>query len=219
MALPTNRPPRDTPGRPRRPRADGPRPRALGPARAPVAGAALGHRHRDDPRRLRRGQEPEARLRRGRASAGLREGPGRFRQPRRHQGRAHAARRAVAHAAGLRLPRRGRRRDQGRRPQPLDRRSARRHHQLPARRAALRHLDRLERDEARSSPASSTSRSPTSCSGPRRATAPIVDTPNARSRRLRVSGRKDPARAPGRHRHPPYRQGRPRRLSRQARRP
>ena len=45
----------------------------------------------------------------------------------------------------------------------------------------------------------------------------FIDTPNARSRRLRVSGRKDPARAPGRHRHPAYRQGRPCRLLREAR--
>ena len=168
---------RDQPRRPRRPRPDGAGPRALGPARAPLAGAALGHHHRDDPRRLRRGQEPEARLRRGRASAGLREGPGRLRQPRRHQGRAHAARRACAHPAGVRLPRRGRRRDQGRRPQPLDRRPARRHDQFPARRAALRHLDRRSSAKARSSPASSTSRSPTSCSGPRRATAPSSTRP------------------------------------------
>ncbi len=46
-----------------------------------------------------------------------------------------------------------------------------------------------------------------------------VDTPNARSRRLRVSGRKDPARALIGDRHPQHRQGRPCRLSPPSSRP
>ena len=55
-------------------------------------------------RRRQGGARPEARLRRGRAAAGLGEGAGRFRFHRRSQGREGAAPGAVARAARLRLP-------------------------------------------------------------------------------------------------------------------
>ena len=77
---------------------------------------------------------------------------------------------------------------------PLDRRPARRHHQLPARRAALRHLDRPRargRDHGRRRSTTGLRRVVLGREGQWR----LLDTPNARSRRLRVSGRKDPARA------------------------
>ena len=115
-------------------------------------------------------------------------------------------------AAGLRLPRRGRRRDQGRRPQPLDRRSARRHDQLPARRAALRHLDRpraRRRDHRRRHLPADLRRAVLGREGQRRLRR-HADRPLAPAARLGPQGS---GARPGRHRHPPYRQGRPRRLS------
>ena len=166
--------------------------------------------HRDDPRRLRRGQVAQARLRRGRAAAGFREGSGRFREPRRHHGRAHAAQGARAHPAGLRLPRRGRRRDQGRRPQPLDRRSARRHHELPARRAAFRDLHRARarrRDRRRRDLPADLRRAVLGREGQRRLHR-HAQRPLAPAARLGPQGAG--ARA-GRHRHPASRQGRSRR--------
>ena len=186
---------RRSPRRPRRPRPDGAGPRALGPARAPLAGAALGHHHRDDPRRLRRGQEPEARLRRGRAPAGLRKGPGRFRQPRRHQGRARAARRAA------------------RRPGRTTASSARK---AARSRATAATAGSSTRSTARPTSCTACRTSPSRSALERdgeiiagviyqpisdelfwaeKGNGAFVDTPAARSRRLRVSGRKDPARA------------------------
>ena len=105
------------------------------------------------------------------------KGPGDYRQPGRPQGRGDHLRRAVEGAAGLRLPdggaRRGRRR---RRPAPLDRRSARRHHQLPARHSACSPSRSRWSARARSSPASSTIRRWTSSTPPSAAAAPSSTT-------------------------------------------
>jgi TPR repeat protein len=103
--------------------------------------------------RARRPQ-PQARLRRGRASAGVAEGPGQFRHQGRQARRGDAVRRAAKARPGYGFlgeeggtPRR-------RRQDPhLDRRSARRHHQLPARHSAIRDLDRRCSAKAPSSPA------------------------------------------------------------------
>ena len=99
--------------------------------------------HRHDPRRPQGGAAPAPRLRRGRAAAGVEEGPGRLRVDGRQARRADAGRGTAQRAARLGHAARGRRRDRGRSDQAaLDRRSARRHHQLPPRHPAFRHLDR-----------------------------------------------------------------------------
>ena len=80
-------------------------------------------------------------------------------------------------ASGLRLPDGGARRDRGRgRPAPLDRRSARRHHQFPARHADLLRSRSRWSGRARSSPASSTIRRWTSSTPPSAAAAPSSTT-------------------------------------------
>ena len=105
--------------------------------------ARLSADERHDRRRPQGGAQPRPRLRRGGAAAGIGQGSGQLRLRRRPQGRGHHLPRAGEGAPGLRLPDGGARRGRRRRPiAPLDRRSARRHDQLPARRAAVRHLDR-----------------------------------------------------------------------------
>ncbi len=95
-----------------------------------------------------------------------------------------AARRADQGAARLRLPRRGRRPARGHRQDPhLDRRSARRHHQLPARHSAVRDLDRAGARGHDRRRRRSTIRSPTSCSPPSAARAPSSTTSGCASRR------------------------------------
>ena len=98
---------------------------------------------RDAQGRAQGGPHAQARLRRGRAPAGLAQGPGQFRHRGRPPRRADPARGARARAPRLRLSGRGRRHARGRRQDPsLDRRSARRHDELPARHSAFRDLDR-----------------------------------------------------------------------------
>ena len=79
----------------------------------------------------------------------------------------------------------------GQRPAPpLDRRSARRHHQFPARHPAFRDLDRARarrRDRRRRR---LRARSATRCSGPKRAPAPISTTAGCGSRRAASSARR-----------------------------
>ena len=89
------------------------------------------------------GAHAQARLRRGRASAGVAQGAGQFRHRRRPQGGRDPARGIDHGASRLRLPRRGRRPPRGHRQDPhLGGRSARRHLELRARHPAFRDLDR-----------------------------------------------------------------------------
>ena len=106
-----------------------------------------------DPRRHQGRPPARPRLRRGRAAAGLDQGAGRLRLGRRPPGRAADQGGAEAGPPRLRL-RHGGERHRGRplAAQSLDRRPARRHHQLPARPAALGDLDRARaawRDDRR----------------------------------------------------------------------
>ena len=89
-------------------------------------------------RRAQGGAAPAPRLRRGRASPGQPQGPGRLRVDGRQARRADARRGTAQRAARLGLGARGRRRDRGQSGQAaLDRRSARWHHQLPPRRRRI----------------------------------------------------------------------------------
>ena len=106
--------------------------------------ARLSAYERDDRRRPQGWPQPRPRLRRGGAVAGVGEGARQFRLGGRPQGRGHHLPRAGEGAPRLLVPHGGARRGRRRRPDAsLDRRPARRHHQLSARRSAVRHLDRL----------------------------------------------------------------------------
>ena len=87
---------------------------------------------------------------------------------------------------GYRLPHRGERRHRRQRRQPpLDHRPARRHHQLPARHSALRHLAGAGARGPARRRRRSTTRSSTSSTSPRRAAAPSSTTAACGSRARR----------------------------------
>ena len=133
------------------------------------------------------------------------KGPGRLRLRRRPEGRADAVRGAERGAAGLWLPGRGTRPDRRQRQDPhLDRRPARRHHQLPARHSALRHHRRAGArgpDRRRGDLQSDHQRAVLGREGPRRL---------LNDKRLRVAGAPRPGGGGDRHRHPLHRPRRPR---------
>jgi TPR repeat protein len=98
---------------------------------------------RDDRRRHEGVALAQARLRRGREPPGVAQRSRRLRLGGGPQGRGHPARGAGEGPAGLRPRHGGERGRRGRRQDPpLAHRSARRHHQLPARAAAVLHLGR-----------------------------------------------------------------------------
>ena len=105
--------------------------------------AAFRRAQRHDQGRAPCRAQPQARSRRDRAFAGVAQGAAQFRHRRRSPRRADRLRGTGQGAAGLRLSRRGRRRaSRHRQESSLDRRSARRHHQFPARHPAFRGVDR-----------------------------------------------------------------------------
>ena len=145
----------------------------LGNALCAQADGRLRPDERDDRRRPQGRARAGARLRRDRAAAGVGEGPRQFRHRRRPPLRGDHLQGAVEGQARLRLPDGGAGPGRGpRQDASLDRRPARRHHQLPARHPALLHRHRRWSARARSSAASSTIRSWTSSTRPRRARAP-----------------------------------------------
>ncbi len=119
---------------------------------------------RHDQRRDQGGPRLEARFRRNRAVAGVDEGAGRLRQPRRQARGEGPVRRALQGAPRLRLRHGGERPGRGLGQEPhLAHRSARRDHQFPARDPAFSPFRSPWSARGRSSPASSTTRPATRC--------------------------------------------------------